>query len=298
MTHTPVIHTDLSDESLIRVSGADAVPFLQGQLSTDLEKLGPGVSQFSSWSNAKGRVVTLCRAFRRGDDIYLALPASLQAVVQKKLALYVLRSKVALTDASGQLGRLGIAGDDAPALLTQAGLPVPAGQDTVTRQGDIQIIRLHGTLPRYALYGPPDAVAALREKFGAHSDAAWRLQKIFAGEPTVYPQTSERFVAQMLGLDELGAIDYKKGCYIGQEVIARAHYRGAVKRHLLRAVCEGTTELRPGDEIQAAGQDGTVAEVIDTQRDPEGRWPMLLVVQDDFRDATLNAAGAPVEIVD
>jgi folate-binding protein YgfZ len=261
------------------------------------------VSQFSSWSNAKGRVLTLLRPFRRGDDIYLALPTSLQTSVQKKLAMYVLRSKVALTDASSQFARLGVAGTDSPALLSQAGITVPTQANDVTSSDDVQAIRLHGAIPRYALYGSADALAAHRKKLevpgAASSQEAWSLQKILAGEPTVHPETTEHFVAQMLDLDKLGGIDFKKGCYTGQEVIARSHYRGGVKRHLLRASSEGAEGLKPGAEIHVAGQGAPVAEVVDARRDATGLWQMLLVIQDDFRDARLvhGASGAAVRIV-
>src|SRR5579859_877398 len=167
MQNPDTILTDLSDEGLIRVSGADAVAFLQGQLSTDVEKLSPTLSQFSSWSNAKGRVVTLLRVILRGDDIYLDLPQSMQAAVQKKLAMYVFRAKVTLTDARTQLGRLGVAGELSPALLSQAGITVPGQAGDIASTDDVQVARLHGDTPRYALYGSADSLAGLRRKLEA-----------------------------------------------------------------------------------------------------------------------------------
>lgn len=293
--------TDLSQDGLIRVSGTDAVAFLQGQLSTDVEKLTSTSSQFSSWSNAKGRVVTLLRIFRRGDDIYLSLPAAMLASVQKRLGMYVLRSKVKLEDASGALSRLGLVGSDAPGLLRQIGLEAPAVVDGMAETQGIQIIRLHGELPRYLMVGPADAIAALRQGLGSAGaqtgDAdAWTLAKIQVGEPTVYPETSEHFVAQMLDLDKLGGIDFKKGCYIGQEVIARAHYRGAVKRHMVRATSHSTVPLRPGADIHAADQEAPVAEVVDARLDPSGTWQILMVLQDEVREAALVHAFSGAEV--
>ena len=284
------------------MSGADAVAFLQGQLSTDIEKLTPDSSQLSSWSNAKGRVVTLLRLFRHGDGIYLALPSGLLPMVLKKLGMYVLRSKVTLADASGSLARLGLWGEDAPALLTQAGLAMPEHINDTTHTAGVTAIRLHGTTSRYALYGLTEASAALKEKLmngpaGAGMEM-WALAKILAGEPTVYPETTEHFVPQMLDLDKLGAIDFKKGCYIGQEVIARAHYRGGVKRHLVKATSRSTVPLRPGADIHAADQESPVAEVVDARLDASNTWQILMVLQDDARDAELVHAfsGAPVTL--
>lgn len=292
---------ELRHAGLIRVSGADAVAFLQGQLSTDLDKLTPIAHQLSSWNNAKGRVVTLLRLFRRGDDICMSLPAALQPTVLKRLGMYVLRSKVALTDASSHLVCLGLMGDRAHALLAKAGLSAPE-VNALSSDGAVQILRLHGQAPRFEIYGDPAAMAALQSKLseaGAKTadEDQWALQTILAGEPTIYPETSEHFVAQMLGLDELGGIDYKKGCYIGQEVIARAHYRGGVKRHLVRAEAQAGTALKPGTELQAKGATEPVAEVVDARRDAQGRWQLLAVLQDEYRDAELACGATSVKVL-
>lgn len=304
MPHPQTILTDLSYKGLIRVSGADAVAFLQGQLSTDVEKLTPDVSQLTSWNTAKGRVVTLMRLFRRGEDIYLAMPAGLKATVLKRLAMYVLRSKVTLADAGSELGCLGLTGEAAATLLAQADIPVPARINDVTSLEALQVLRLYGDeVPRYVLYGPEDRLSTLRGRWvsattpGTEDD--WALRRILIGEPTVHPETSEHFVAQMLDLDKFGGIDFKKGCYIGQEVIARAHYRGGVKRHLSRAESQTTSRIKPGTDIRAKGQESPVAEVVDARLDAQGLWQMLVVIQDDYRAANLVHAdsGAMVTLI-
>jgi hypothetical protein len=295
---------DVSHGGLIAVTGEDARAFLQGQLSTDLEKLTPGSSQLSSWSNSKGRVVTALRVFQRDDAIHLALHQSLLASVLKRLSLYVLRAKAELTDASESLARFGLAGPEATKLIQKVGLAVPVNVNDVTGHGGVQVIRLHGKTHRYALLGPSDALASLwklSQAAGARpvNEGQWSLLKILAGEPTVYPETSEHFVAQMLGLDELGAIDFKKGCYIGQEVIARSHYRGAVKRHLVHAQSAAPAVLKPGMELQVRGEDASVAEIVDAQRDDKGNWRMLLVIQDAHREAALvhTPSGAAIRVI-
>lgn len=301
---TDAVLADISHAGLIRVEGADAVAFLQGQLSTDLEKLGADSYQLSSWNNAKGRVVTLLHLFWQDDAIHMALPAALLPTVLKRLSMYVLRSKVKLTDASDSLARIGLAGADAKALLAKADMDVPSSVYGVTNQGGLQIIRLHGEIPRYTIVAPVPALIALWEKLetlGAQPSGhdAWALHRILAGEPSVHPETTEHFVAQMLDLDKLGGIDFKKGCYIGQEVIARAHYRGAVKRHLHRARSEASVALKPGTEVHAKGEDSPVAEIVDARRDTQGIWQMLLVVQDDHQKVELvhAASGAVVTLI-
>jgi folate-binding protein YgfZ len=304
MPHPKPILTDLSYKGLIRASGADAVAFLQGQLSTDVEKLTATTTQLTSWNTAKGRVVTLIRLFRRGEDIYLAMPAGLKALVLKRLSMYVLRSKVTLTDAGSELGCLGLTGEDASTLLAQADIPVPARINDVTTLETLQVLRLYGDdVPRYVLYGPEDKLAALKRRWvsatipGTEDD--WALRRILIGEPTVHPETSEHFVAQMLDLDKFEGIDFKKGCYIGQEIIARAHYRSGVKRHLVRAESSTASRIKPGTDLHAKGQDSPVAEVADARLDSQGLWQMLIVIQDDFREADLvhTDSGAAVKLV-
>ncbi len=298
------ILVDLAHVGLIRVSGADARAFLQGQLSTDLEKLTEQQAQYSSWNNAKGRVVTLLHVFLRDGDVYLALPRALLPAVLKRLAMYVLRSKVTLKDMNDDLACLGLAGPRADALLAEASLPVPAGVREMATLCAVQVMRLHGDVPRYALTAPLEEIKRLRqglESAGAVSASAetWALRRILAGEPAVFPETTEYFVAQMLDLDKLGGIDFKKGCYTGQEIIARAHYRGAVKRHLARAESRSTAPLVPGADIHTPGHDSPVAEVVDARLDEDGVWQMLLVVQDGYREAPLvhGASGAAVKII-
>ena len=296
-----VILADLSHAGLIRVAGPDAVAFLQGQLSTDIEKLTPELCQLSSWNNAKGRVVTLLHLFHLDDAIYLALPAGLASPVLKRLSLYVLRSKVKLTDATDTLARFGLAGTGADALLKEAGLTIPANIYGVARNNGVQVIRLHGEIPRYTVKAQVDSLITLWERLEnlgvrATGEDSWALAKILAGEPSVYPETSEHFVAQMLDLDKLGAVDFKKGCYIGQEVIARSHYRGGVKRHLARAECRAASMLKPGLEIYDVERDSPVAEIVDARRDAAGVWQMLVVIQDDFRGRPLVIGNAPVTL--
>ncbi|MDE2196620.1 MAG: folate-binding protein YgfZ [Gammaproteobacteria bacterium] len=284
---------DLSQEGLIRVDGEDARAFLQGQLSTDLLALTPLSSQLSSWNNAKGRVVTLLRLSERDGAIYMTLPQALATRVLKRLAMYVLRSKASLTDVSDTLAHFGVAGRNAPDLLAACDWPAPAGVNAVAVKDGVTLIRLHGDIPRFVLQGEPDKLISLwhvLEGKGAHpaGNGPWALLRILAREPVVHPETSEHFVAQMLGLEELGAIDFKKGCYIGQEVIARAHYRGAVKRHLNRASCASSQPIPPGTPLYANGTEQAAGEVVDARQDSNGIIQMLIVIQDEYRTAPLS----------
>jgi tRNA-modifying protein YgfZ len=288
-----VVLADLSHEGMLRVDGADARTFLQGQLSTDVMALATVTSQLSSWNNPKGRVVTLLRLWEFGGAIHMAMPRSLAPSVLKRLAMYVLRSKVTLTDTSDALVHFGIAGPAATAVLSACGWIAPTEKNTVAIKDGATLTRLHGEMPRFVLMGEPGKMQsmwdALKAK-GAHPAGAeaWALLRIMAREPVIYPETSEHFVAQMLGLEELGAIDFKKGCYIGQEVIARAHYRGAVKRHLHRASCTANQPIPPGTHVVASESGQAAGEIVDARQDSQGKTQMLLVIQDDLRNSQLS----------
>jgi folate-binding protein YgfZ len=292
---------DLSHAGLIAVSGKDTRAFLQGQLSTDINALDAATSQVSSWNNAKGRVVTLLQVFQRDACIYMSLPAALLEPVLKRLRLYILRSKVTLADASDSLACFGLMGAAAPGLLQTCELPAPPANNSIAQQGNVQIIRLHGTQPRFAVYAAPEDLKILWKQLKTNGAIpapleTWELGRILARVPAIHPETTEHFVAQMLSLEELGAIHFKKGCYLGQEVIARAHYRGAVKRHLHRAQCALLSSIIPGATVYMRDNDQAAAEIVDACRDANNVWQLLIVLQDEFANAPLHMNGSAVSL--
>lgn len=291
---------DLSgSEGLIEVTGPERHEFLQGQLSTDIRQLTPDISQFSSWNNAKGRVVTTLRVFERGEAAMLALPESLCAPVIKRLRLYVLRAQVQLAESSDRLARFGIAGDEAQNLIAACGYPPPQADNSVTQYGGIQLIRLHGATLRIAIHGEPSVLQTFWSKLehqGARPAASdhWALYRILAGEPCIHPATSGLFVTQMLGLEALDAVHFNKGCYLGQEVIARAHYRGAVKRHLHRGSCNTKESVLPAMEILDPARQLAVGKVVEACRDAAGIWQLLAVLQDGAFRTPCGIRNTPV----
>lgn len=229
--------------------GADAARFLQGQLSADTEKLTPGASTLAGLHNAQGRVIALLALVRpSADEILAALPWELVAPVAQRLGKYLFRSKLRITDESDSLRVLG------------ATASAPAADGVGIAWGERRLV----LVPRgFERIDPGTSLAA------------WELADIAAGIPQVHAATSESFVAQMLNLDLLGAIAFDKGCYTGQEVIARAHYRGRVKRRMQRWLNTSGTELKPGDA--AHSRDGRTLAVVRVARDPQGRQELLAV---------------------
>jgi folate-binding protein YgfZ len=229
--------------------GADAARFLQGQLSADTEKLALGASTLAGLHNPQGRVIALLALVRSGaEEILAVLPRELMAPVAQRLGKYLFRAKVRISDDSDVLRVLGAAAGSDP------------GGGVSVAWGDRRLL----LAPRGSERIDPGA-----------STAAWERADIAAGIPQVYAATSESFVAQMLNLDLLGAVAFDKGCYTGQEVIARAHYRGRVKRRMQRWFNAGGTVLKPGDP--ARSRDGRTLAVVRVAQDGQGRQELLAI---------------------
>jgi folate-binding protein YgfZ len=278
----------LSELGVLRARGADARAFLQGQLSNDLTCLGADNTLLAGYHNPQGRVIALMRVAQLADeDLIAVLPRELIAPVAQRLTKFVLRSKVKLSDDSQAWQVYGIlAGSDAPPSLTGAAAPL-------ARLGDALALRLSTEPARWLCVGPAAAPAPLGLPAGEL--LAWQCSAIAAGEPQVYAATSEEFVAQMLNLDVLGAIALDKGCYTGQEVIARAHYRGRVKRRLQRFVSEGAAQLVRAQA--GALRDGRSFKVVDAVQLPDGRCEFLAVAPFLNEPAAGEAPAVPAAAV-
>ncbi len=273
---------DLSHLGLIRARGDEAATFLQGQLTNDTRQIAPGRAQLSAWCSPKGRMMASFLVFQYGEDLYLQLAADRLEPVLKRLRLFVLRSRVELTDASDELARIGIAGDCAPAIL---GDPVPGEAFAAQRRGELGIIRLPGDRPRFEVVGPAAAVRQLWEEAETQATPAvpafWSLLDIRAGVPTVFDQTADAFVPQMTNLQLMDGVSFTKGCYTGQEVVARMQYLGKLKRRMYYAHIEAPQPPPPGTELYATGSEsgqGT-GKIVAAQPSPEGGVEALAVIE-------------------
>lgn len=233
--------TSLDDLAVIGIRGADSINFLQGQLSRDVALLSDGEAVLAGLHNPQGRCLAVPRVVRIArDHLLLVVPASVAESVRGILARYVLRAKVRIEDAGAAWRLYGATGPDAAAAASTR-LSVQVEPD-----GLRQLILAPRGEPL------PDGEPASR--------AQWRLDDIAAGLPEIGSTTSGLFVAQMLNLDLLDAISFDKGCYTGQEVIARAHYRGQVKRRMQRFFTDSAVPLGPGARIRLA--DGRAAQLV------------------------------------
>ncbi|MDB5988330.1 MAG: folate-binding protein [Nevskia sp.] len=280
LQHTAIF--PLAQLGSLQAQGADVDAFLQGQLSNDIAALTAERAQLSSYNSPKGRVLAVLTLTRTGEGVRLETGAELTAALLKRLRMYVLRAKVQWTDLSASHPQLGISGPQAAALLARAGLPVPAAAWAVASRGEIAVLRRPGTVPRYSVQAPAQQLSALwtalAQQARAAGPAAWQLLDILAGLPTIVAATQEHFVAQMLNLDTLGGISFTKGCYPGQEVVARLHYLGTLKRRMYRGYSKA--ETLPGTSVYAADGDGqAVGEVVAAAPHPQRGAALLLVLQ-------------------
>lgn len=282
----------LTHLSVISVSGADATAFLHGQLSNDLQGLAPGASLLAGYCNAKGRLYALPRLWRAGEDWQLCLPADTAGAVLKRLRMFVMRSQVTLTQRD-DITLLGVAGEGAADCLRQAGLPVPGEINAVTQQGAVTVLRWPGSPARFQVCVSDDAASALWAALAdkAHPVAAsiWRLLDIDAGLPAIYAPTLEAFVPQMVNLELVDGVSFRKGCYPGQEIVARMHYLGKPSRRMYRVQAVGGAPP-PGAAVldQAEREVGTV---VDAQGTGVDTCRMLVVLQVGVSESALYLAG-------
>lgn len=247
---------DLSTLGMIAVSGADALTFLQGQFTNDIKQVGQA-AQFTGYCTAKGRLLALFYAFSMNDVIYLQCPRTLIPDLVKRLRMFVLRSKVVVEDVSEQFVILGLASTESAVPIQH--LPLHPHETSQTALGTvIRLTDSHGK-QRAQLIVPAEqaeqAWKTLSASFSPASSSTWEVLDIQAGIPQVYPATKEQFVPQMINLDALNGINFKKGCYTGQEIVARTHYLGKVKRRtLLAQIVTGDQAPQAGDVMHDANQ--------------------------------------------
>ena len=227
----------LNRYGLLSVSGADARDFLHAQLTNDIQNLAPERSLLAGWCSAKGRLLATFLVIPSPQGYLLQLARDLAPAVAKRLSMFILRSKVKVSDESDSWAQFGVwdADWDASRVAWDGGrVTVPLGER--------RFLRLE---PASA----PSLVPAAGEE-------AWAGQEIRAGRPLITAATQDQFVPQMVNLETLGGIDFRKGCYPGQEIVARAQYRGQVKRRMVRLPAPEGMQLQPGQEFQG----GTVVD--------------------------------------
>lgn len=248
----------VTDLGLIAVTGEDAARFLHSQLTNDVEHLGAGEARLAGFCTPKGRLQATFLMWRDPEGtVWLQLPRAIQAPLQKRLSMFVMRSKAKLRDATGEepvSAVIGVGGARGEAALAALGLVLPPAPYATTSGERGTVIRLGDAFgaPRYLWLTSPQegetALPALAQQLALGGNAAWQLAAIHAGVPQVTAATQEQFVPQMINFELLGGVNFKKGCYPGQEIVARSEYLGKLKRRTSLASVDNPA-VRAGDEV-------------------------------------------------
>ena len=269
---------DLSHLGLLQIDGADAVNFLQGQVTNDVKQLDGNIAHYSGYCSPKGRLLALFLAFAHHDHLHLQMPKALIESISKRLKMYVMRSKVNIQDVSDSIIKFGLCGKDAESLLKTLFPSIPQQAYQLVSYDNGAIIRLPGAKPRFEIFSDAKNAPELWTALSPHCKTVaadyWEWLEIKAGIPEVYPATQEEFVPQMLNLDLLNGINFKKGCYTGQEIVARTHYLGTVKRRTQLAHTL-TTMPSIGDNVINDKQE-VVGKVVRYAAAPNGGYDLLI----------------------
>ncbi len=263
--------TDLSHLGLIKVTGSDAKQFLQGQSTNDINKVDAEHHQLNALCNHKGRIIVSFRVFKREEAFYLLLPQESVAPTLKRLRMYVLRSAVQLEDESDKLVRIGISGTNSQNIVTDCLFTPPSEIDTSITNNSITILRIAGIVPRYIILS--ETVIDNFHKVIKVDNQVWQLLDIMAGLPIIGLATTEEFVPQMINYHNINGVSFKKGCYTGQEIIARVHYLGKLKRKLYLAKIDTNALPKAGDDLQVDGE--KVGKIVNSAQHQAGGFFVL-----------------------
>lgn len=276
----------LSHLGVIRVEGEDAAKFLHGQLTQDYALLGLGEARLSAFLSAKGRMQASMVGFKRSaTEVLLVTSQDLLATTLKRLSMFVLRAKAKLTDASADFALYGLAGDS---VASVAGSAAPAW--TRAEVGAASVIHLYPAAGRpRALWVAPSSDPAPAGP--ALDPALWLWSEVQSGVPTLTQPLFEEFVPQMLNYESVGGVNFKKGCYPGQEVVARSQFRGTLKRRAYIAHAE--REVAVGAEVFAAGDlEQPCGMVVQVAAAPSGGFDLILSMQISAAEGSLQVGAA------
>lgn len=294
----------LTDLGLMAFSGEDAARFLHNQLTNDIEHLGTDDVRLAAYCSPKGRMLASFLTWRTDDSVFLQLPRAIQAPIQKRLQMFILRSKVKVADRSDDLVALGIGGKRAGAALQRWFASLPLAPYTKVDNEAGTLIRVADAFgaPRYQWIATVEqaqqAWPHLVPSLPPAGPASWRLAEILAGVPQIIAATQENFVPQMVNFELIGGVNFKKGCYPGQEIVARSQYLGKLKRRMFLASVEvaetsGTVEagmelFSPADPEQPCGM------VVNAERSSPSAYALLA----EMKTAVLDAGSIHLGSVD
>lgn len=275
----------LSQFSIIVVAGNDAAKFMQGQFTNDVNIINEETSQLNAFCNKKGRMVANFRAFEHRGNYFLSIKSNLVEQSIAHLQNYVIRSHVAIQDVSEQMIHLGVSGKNSTEFLTPFIENINQEIDSVSHNDDYIAVRVAGKQPRYEVFCSLEHAKALWRAISQQADvvdsSSWDYLNIQAGLPFIDAGTSGEFVPQMANMELINGISFTKGCYTGQEIVARMHYLGKLKKRCYKINIDTDKKPNNGDKLFAenarAGQN--TGAIIQAEKNPESGYDALAVIQ-------------------
>ena len=244
---------DLSQFGTLVIAGDDAASFMQGQFTNDVDMVNEDSSQLNGFCNRKGRMLANFRLFKYQGNYFASIKNDLIELSIQHLESYILRSQVALQDVSEQLIHIGVSGDKAAELLSPFIGNISKEIDSVSHNEDYIAIRVAGLQPRYEIFCSVEHAKTLWQKLSTQTDivnsSVWDYQDIQAGIPFIDSHTSGEFIPQMANMELINGVSFTKGCFTGQEIVARTHYLGKQKRRTYRIKIVSDTKPKAGDQL-------------------------------------------------
>lgn len=303
---------DLSDRGLLEISGEDAESFLQNQLTNDIRNVNETTHQESAWCSPKGRIIANFRIFKRADSFLLDLSADLVEHVIKKLRMYVMMSKVTIEDVSDSLVHFSYSGQGADTDINEILGNVPKLSTESIQSDSLTVLAIAGSSPRFDIFGEVDQCKDLWQNLSSNAVVAtsshWDYLNILAGIPMISAESTEAWIPQMVNYIHIGGVDFKKGCYPGQEVVARLNYLGKTKRRMFHIEADASTALEVGSIVKSEN-DTEAGKVLSSVVNPEGKAEALVIlkiaettkpltISVDNQEATVHMLDLPYAVED
>ncbi len=275
---------DLSHFGLISVSGADATSFLQGQLTNDIQQVTDKLSQLSAYCTPKGRTLATFFITQRQGVYYLSVARDLLEPILKRLRMYVMRSKVSLEDASTSLVHFGYAAPDGAARLQEIlGKAAPANAYDTQQSGSLTLMRQPAPIPRFKILGELDEARKLWERLNVNAAcvgrSSWEYFNVLSGVPMVTQASSEAWVPQMLNMHLINGVSFTKGCFPGQEIVARLKYLGKSKRQMYRIGIPHCVKVPATGTNLSSSTDPEAGTILNATLNPDGYVEALAVMK-------------------
>ncbi|MFZ6776368.1 YgfZ/GcvT domain-containing protein [Undibacterium sp. Ji83W] len=297
----------LTDLGLIRVTGEDAPSFLHNQLSNDVEHLGAGELRRAAYCTPKGRMLASFVYWKDGQDIIFQLSKTIQTTVQKRLQMFILREKAKLHDINAEYVVLGLGGTAVPAALQEwfPGLPAQIDQKLSNEYGSLLRVADANNAPRYQWIAPVEIAQQAWPKLSTQlrvvNTNAWRVTEIQAGIAIVIASTQEKFVPQMINFELIGGVNFKKGCYPGQEIVARSQYLGKLKRRMAIALVHAKDVIAGSEVFHSDDVSQPCGMIVNAEQHQEDcslvLMEMKLADQESGQLTLGSATGAAIELL-